>query len=341
MVGEGPGPFEAIREIGMKAQVVHEFGAIGGLRYENIESPVPGRGEVVIGVEAVGLNFPDILMIGGLYQDRPRLPFVAGAEAAGRVLAIGREVTEVSVGDRVIGYNLLSGAMAERFAVSEERVFVLPEEVTMEQGACVALTYGTGYHALVDRARLKPGETLLITGATGGVGSAGIQIGKALGARVIAAVSSDDKAEAARELGADETINYTVESLKKRTKQLTEGQGADVIYDPVGGDTFLECLRCINWEGRILVAGFTSGRIPKAPMNLPLLKGCSIVGVFWGAFAERSPQRNRANFDRLLRWATEGTIAPRISARFPLESAVDALSTIADRSVVGKVILTM
>ena len=323
----------------MKAHVVHEFGPFEAMRYEDIDPPVPGSGEVVIGVEAVGLNFPDILMIGGLYQDRPRLPFVAGAEAAGRVLEVGTEVTRVSVGDRVLGFNLLSGAMAERFVVPEEKVFVLPDEVTMEQGACLALTYGTGYHALVDRARLKTGETLLITGATGGVGSAGIQIGKALGARVIAAVSSDAKAEAARELGADETINYTVESLKNRTRELTEGRGADVIYDPVGGDTFLECLRCINWEGRILVVGFTSGRIPKAPMNLPLLKGCSIVGVFWGDFADRSPEKNRANFDQVLDWTAEGIISPRISARFPLESAVEALSTIADRSVIGKVVL--
>ena len=210
----------------------------------------------------------------------------------------------------------------------------------MEQGACISLTYGTGYHALVDRAHLAPGETLLITGATGGVGSAGIQIGKALGARVIAAVSSEAKAEVARELGADETINYSIESLKNRAKELTDGRGADVIYDPVGGDTFLECLRCINWEGRLLVVGFTSGRIPKAPMNLPLLKGCSIVGVFWGAFADRNPDRNRANFTRLLEWTANGTIEPRISARYPLESAVEALSTIAARQATGKVILT-
>jgi len=211
--------------------------------------------------------------------------------------------------------------------------------VTMEQGACMALTYGTGYHALVDRARLAPGENLLITGAMGGVGSAAIQIGKALGARVIAAVSSDAKAEAATELGADATINYSVESLKERTKELTGGVGADVIYDPVGGDTFLECLRCVNWEGRILVVGFTSGRIPKAPTNLPLLKGSSIVGVFWGAYADRDPEGNRANFARLLDWTAKGVIEPRISARFPLESAIEALSVIANRRVTGKVVL--
>lgn len=325
----------------MKGNMVYEFGPIEGLRYEDIDPPVPGPGDVLIGVEAVGLNFPDILMIRGLYQDRPPLPFVPGAEAAGRVLAVGDDVTHVDVGDRVMGFNLLRGAMAEQFPVAAGKVFPLPDAVTMEQGACISLAYGTGYHALVDRAQLAPGETLLITGATGGVGSAGIQIGKALGARVIAAVSSDAKAEVARELGAHETINYTVESLKNRTKELTDGRGADVIYDPVGGDTFLECLRCINWEGRILVTGFTSGRIPKAPMNLPLLKGCSIVGVFWGLFVDRSPDRNRANFTHLLNWAADGTIEPRVSARFPLESAVEALSIIAARKVTGKVVLTL
>lgn len=324
----------------MKAHMVYEFGPIEGLRYEDIDHPVPGPGEVIVDVEAVGLNFPDILMIGGLYQDRPPLPFVPGAEAAGRVIAVGDGVTHVGLGDRVIGYNLLRGAMAEQFPVPAAKVFALPDAVSMEHGACISLTYGTGYHALVDRANLAPGETLLITGATGGVGSAGIQIGKALGARVIAAVSSEAKAEVARELGADETINYSIESLKSRTKELTDGQGADVIYDPVGGETFLECLRCINWEGRILVVGFTSGRIPKAPMNLPLLKGCSIVGVFWGTFADRNPDRNRANFTRLLAWAADGTIEPRIFARYPLESAVEALSTISARQATGKVVLT-
>ena len=325
----------------MKAQLVYEFGPVEGLRYEQVDPPVPGPSDVLIGVEAVGLNFPDILMIEGLYQDRPRLPFVAGAEAAGRVLALGSEVSHVSVGDRVMGFNLLSGAMAECFLVAADKVFALPEGVTMEQGACLSVTYGTGYHALVDRARLAPGENLLITGATGGVGSAAIQIGKALGARVIAAVSSDAKAEVATALGAHETINYSVESLKERTRELTGGAGADVIYDPVGGDTFLECLRCINWEGRILVTGFTSGRIPKAPMNLPLLKGCSIVGVFWGAYADRNPEGNRANFARLLDWAADGVIDPRISARFPLQSAAEALSSIADRKATGKVVLVL
>ncbi len=323
----------------MKAQVVQEFGPVKGLSYQEVDPPVPGPGEVIIDVEVIGLNFPDILMIKGLYQVRPPRPFVPGGEAAGRVLAVGDQVTEFAAGDRVLGFNLLQGAMAEQFRVSASNVFLLPDQVTTERAACLPITYGTGYHALVDRARLAPGETLLITGATGGIGSAGIQLGKALGARVIAAVGSAAKAEVALELGADETIDYRRESLKDRTKELTDGRGADVIYDPVGGDNFLECLRCINWEGRILVTGFASGRIPKAPMNLPLLKGCSLVGVYWGPFVRRTPERHRANFTRLLEWAADGTIDPRISGRFPLGSAVDALATIAARQAIGKVLL--
>ncbi len=323
----------------MKAQVVHNFGDFRELSFEEVDEPRPAPGQAVLEVEAVGLNFPDILMIAGLYQDRPRLPFVAGAEAAGRVAAVGPGVEHVAVGDRAFGYNLLVGAMAEKFLVPASQVFRLPDQVSMDQGACLSVTYGTGFHALLDRARLKPDETVLITGATGGVGSAGIQIAKAIGARVIAAVGSEAKAEFARSLGADEVINYRTESLKERTNSLTGGDGADVIYDPVGGDIFLDCLRCIAWEGRILVAGFTSGVIPKAPMNLPLLKGCSIVGVFFGPFGERSPEANRANFTQLLGWTADGTISPIVSAHFPLEDAVEALSVIADRRVLGKVVL--
>lgn len=324
----------------MKANVIHELGGIDALRYEDVDEPQAGKGEVLIAVEAVGLNFPDLLMIAGQYQFRPELPFVPGTEAAGTVVAVGDGVEHVGVGDRVIGSHL-TGAMAERFVAPATNVFALPETVPMEAGAGIAMTYGTSYHALVDRARLQDGETLMITGASGGVGSAAIQIGKALGARVIAAVGSDDKAEVARNLGADETIVYSRESLKDRTKELTGGAGADVIYDAVGGDTFLECLRCINWGGRILVVGFASGDIPSAPMNLPLLKGCSIVGVFWGSFAAREPERNRANFEHLFAWASEGVIEPHISATFPLEDARSALHLLATRQATGKVVLTV
>ena len=324
----------------MLAQVVHELGGVDQLRYEETQDLAPEAGQVLMGVEAVGLNFPDLLTIQGLYQYRPDLPFVPGAEAAGTVLALGDGVSHVGVGDRVIGSNL-HGAMAEQFLVPANNVFHLPDDVTMEHGAAISMAYGTSYHALVDRALLKADETLMITGASGGVGSAAIQIGRALGARVIAGVGSEEKAEVARSLGADETINYTTESLKDRAKELTGGAGADVIYDAVGGDVFLECLRCINWEGRILVVGFASGDIPKAPMNLPLLKGCSIVGVFWGAFASRSPDQNRANFAQLFEWASAGTIAPHISATYPLAAAAEALTVLATRTATGKVLLTV
>ena len=324
----------------MRAQVVHELGGVEQLSLEEIDDLIPSPGMVLIGVDSVGLNFPDLLTIQGLYQYRPSLPFVPGAEAAGRVLAVGDGVMEVSVGDRVIGSNL-HGAMAEQFLVPASNTFALPDDVSMQHGAAISMAFGTSYHALVDRATLEAGETLMITGAAGGVGSAAIQIGKALGARVIAAVGSDEKAAVARSLGADDTINYAIESLKDRTKELTDGRGADVIYDAVGGDIFLECLRCINWEGRILVVGFASGDIPKAPMNLPLLKGCSIVGVFWGAFAGRSPEKNRANFAQLLEWAAGGTIAPHISATYPLADAARALTLLATRTATGKVVLSV
>lgn len=324
----------------MRAQVVHELGGAEQLAFEEVDDPTAASGEVLIGVEAIGLNFPDLLMIKGIYQYRPELPFVPGAEASGTVLEIGEGVDHVAVGDRVIGSNV-TGAMAEQFVAPATNVFRLPHAVSMQHGACLAMAYGTSYHALVDRAHLQAGETLLITGASGGVGSAAIQIGKALDARVIAAVGSEEKVAVARALGADETINYSTESLKDRTKELTGGEGADVIYDPVGGDTFLECLRCINWKGRILVVGFASGDIPKAPMNLPLLKGCSIVGVFWGAFAGREAEKNAANFAQVFEWAVDGTISPHISATYSLADAPDALTALATRTATGKVVLTV
>ncbi len=324
----------------MKAQVVHEFGPLQNLAYQDFEEPVAQAGQVLIGVEAAGLNFPDLLMIEGKYQHRPDLPFVPGAEAAGRALAVGEGVTGVEVGDRVIGSGL-HGTMAEKFAAPASNVFRLPEGASMAAGACLSMTYGTGYHALADRARLQAGETLLVTGAAGGTGSAAVQLGKTMGARVIAAVGSEAKAEAARAAGADETVDYSRESLKGRVKEMTDGRGADVIFEVVGGDVFLECLRCVNWEGRILVVGFTSGEIAAAPTNLPLLKGCSVVGVFWGAFTSRAPQRNRANFGQLLDWLAAGKINPVVSSVYPLAEARQALAAFADRSAVGKIALTV
>ena len=324
----------------MRAQVVHDLGGIESLSLEDVDPPPCPPGFVRIGVEAVGLNFPDLLMVQGLYQFRPDLPFSPGAEAAGVVLEVGEGVTAVAVGDRVMGLHL-SGAMAEQFVAPEYNVFRIPEALPAVKAAGMSMTYGTSYHALVDRAGLTAGETLLVTGASGGVGTAALQIGRALGATVIGAVSSDEKAAVVAELGADHVINYGSGSLRDAVKERTGGVGADVIYEPVGGDIFLETLRCVAWNGRILVVGFASGVIPEAPMNLPLLKGSSIVGVFWGDFARREPAKNRANFDRLIAWATDGTIDPHVSATYPLERAGDALASLATRRATGKVILTV
>lgn len=324
----------------MKAQVVHELAGIDSLRFEDVEPPACPPGYVRIDVEAAGLNYPDLLIIQGLYQFRPELPFTPGSEAAGRVSEVGEGVLDVAPGDRVIGIDV-AGAMAEQFVAPHHNVYQIPDELAAHKAAGLPMTYGTAYHALVDRARLQAGEILLVTGASGGVGSAAVQVGRALGARVIAAVSSEEKADVARRLGASQVINYSTETLRDRVKELTDGGGADVIYEPVGGDIFLQTLRCVNWNGRILIMGFASGQIPEAPMNLPLLKGCSLVGVFWGEFARRQPDQNRANFGQILRWAVDGTIDPYVSATYPLADAKKALTALAERKATGKLVLTV
>ncbi len=324
----------------MRAQVVHDLGGIEALRFEEVPDPTTPPGHVKIGVKAAALNFPDLLITKGLYQIRPELPFSPGAEAAGIVLDVADDVTGFAPGDRVIGF-AAHGAMAEQFVVPESNVMRFPDGLSFEKAAGVAMIYGTSYHGLFDRAKLQADETLLVTGATGGVGSAAVQLGKAAGARVIAAVGSRAKFDAARTFGADEVIVYGEEPLRDRIKELTGGAGADVVYDPVGGDIFLETLRCVGWEGRVLVVGFASGSIPQAPMNLPLLKGSSIVGVFWGDFARRDPAANRSNFDHIFQLMEEGSIDPPVSASFPLADAADALATLADRTAVGKVVLTV
>jgi NADPH2:quinone reductase len=323
----------------MRAQVVHELGGIDAMNLEDVPEPPCPPGHVKIGVRAVGVNFPDILIVQGLYQFRPELPFSPGAEASGIVLDVGEGV-DLGVGDRVVGFST-HGAMAEQFLVPAQNVFRIPESLGFEKAAAIAMTYGTSYHALHDRAKLTAGETLLVTGAAGGVGSAAVQLGKAMGARVIAGVGTDEKADVVRSLGADEAVVYSRESLKDRVKELTGGAGADVVYEPVGGDVFLDCLRCVAWAGRVLVVGFASGTIPQAPMNLPLLKGCSIVGVFWGDFARREPTANAANFDKIFEMAVDGRIDPLVSLSFPLESAREALAALASRKATGKVVLTI
>jgi NADPH2:quinone reductase len=311
-----------------------------------LPDPVPAPGEVVIAVAAAGVNFPDTLIIEDLYQLRPPRPFAPGGEAAGTIVAVGEGVSGWKPGDRVMAMTR-SGAMAERVAVSQDGLFALPERHGFVEGSALLFTYGTAVHALVDRGHLKAGQTLLVLGAAGGIGIASIEVGKALGARVIAAVSSEEKAEAARAAGADVALIYSHAPLDKAAskaladafKQACGAGGADVVVDPVGGDYAEPALRAIAWEGRYLVLGFPAG-IPAIPFNLPLLKSCDICGVFWGAFAEREPETNRAHIARLLAWWAEGRIGPRIAATYPLERGGEAIAALVARAVIGKVVVT-
>lgn len=303
-----------------------------------IDPPTPGKGEVAIDVRAAGLNFPDVLLSYGRYQFKPSPPFVLGGEAAGVVRAIGEGVTSLAVGDRVATW-MIHGAFAETVVASELATVKLPEEVSFEIGAATLLTYETTYHALVDRAALAEGETLLVLGAAGGVGIAAVELGHLLGAKVVAAASTEDKVAFCKEHGAREGIVYTREDLKERAKALTGGAGVNVVYDPVGGELSEAALRSIAWEGRHLVVGFASGTIPKIPLNLALLKGCQIVGVFWGAFATRDPARNRRNGEKIFAWVAEGKLRPHVDAVFPFERAGEALARMEARQVKGKLVL--
>lgn len=321
----------------MRAVRCHELIGPPGLRVDDAPDPEPSAGEVLIDVRAAGVNFPDLLITQGKYQFKPPPPFVPGGEVAGVVRAVGPGVTAFSPGDRVAA-TMLFGAFAERVTAPAAAVARLPDGVSFEVGAAVLLTYATTVHALVDRAALRPGETLLVLGASGGVGTAAIEIGKCLGARVIAAASTEEKLAHCREHGADATIDYTKEDLKERAKALSGG-GADVIYDPVGGDYTEPALRAIAWEGRYLIVGFAAGPIPKIPANLVLLKNCQIVGVFWGMFAQREPARNAANVERVLAWLAEGKIRPHVDTVLPFARAGEALEKLARREVKGKLVL--
>lgn len=322
----------------MRAVRIHELTGPSGLRVDDLPEPEPGSGEVLIDVRAAGVNFPDVLLSHGKYQFKPEAPFVPGGEAAGVVRAVGAGPSSLAVGDRVAA-TMIHGAFAERIVVPELAAVKLPDAVSFEVGAATLLAYATTYHALVDRAHLREGETLLVLGAAGGVGTAAITIGKLLGARVIAAASTDAKIAFCKELGADEGIVYSREDLKERVKALTSGNGADVIYDAVGGPYAEPALRAIAWEGRYLVVGFAAGEIPKIPLNLTLLKGCQIVGVFWGSFAMREPSKNRANAERILAWVAEGKLRPHVDAVLPFDRAADALERMARREVKGKLVL--
>lgn len=319
----------------MRAAVCEELGK--PLVVKETPDPEPTADQVRIRVEAAGVNFPDTLIVEGKYQFKPPVPFSPGGEVAGVVDAIGADVKGVSVGDRVIAFTIYGG-FSEAVCVDHRAIVPMPKDLDFVTAAGLVLAHGTTIHALVDRADLKQGETLLVLGAAGGVGLAAVQIGKALGAKVIAAASSEDKLATCREHGADETINYSTEDLKERVKELTGGNGADVVYDPVGGDLSEQALRATAWEGRFLVIGFPAG-IPAIPLNLVLLKGCQLMGVFWGQFAARDPKRNSDNIARLLRWVADGTFKPLVSETFKLEEANEALATLRDRKAQGKLVL--
>jgi NADPH2:quinone reductase len=323
----------------MKAVLCKRFGPPESLVIEDVPSATLGAGQVRIGVHACGVNFPDTLIIQDKYQFKPPLPFTPGGEVAGEVIEVGPGVTRLKVGDRVIAM-VGWGGFAEELIVEANRTMPVPRGMDLVSAAGFTMTYGTSYHALEQRARLQPGETLLVLGAAGGVGLAAVELGRLMGARVIAAASSAEKLALCREYGADHTVNYDAEPLKDRVKELTGGQGADVIYDAVGGDYFDQAMRCINWNGRLLVVGFASGRIPQLPVNLVLLKGCSIVGVFWGAFTGREPDLNARNLSTLGEWFEDGKLKPHVCRTYPLERAADALNDIIKRQARGKIVLT-
>lgn len=322
----------------MKAVLCKAWGPPESLVVEERPTPQPGPGQVLVGVKACGVNFPDTLIVQGKYQFKPELPFSPGGEVAGTVLALGEGVQGFAVGDGVIAATTWGG-YAEEVVAEAGRLIPMPDDMDFPVAAAFTLTYGTSHHALKDRAKLQPGETLLVLGAAGGVGLAAVELGKAMGARVIAAASSEEKLALCRAHGADDTIDYSREDLRERIKQLTDGRGVDVVYDPVGGDFSEPALRGMAWNGRFLVVGFAAGRIPSLPLNLPLLKGCAIVGVFWGAFTRNEPQRNAANLAELMQWIGDGRLKPHVSATYPLERAADALNDLLQRKVQGKAVL--
>ncbi len=322
----------------MKAMLCKAYGPPESLVIEEVEALKPGPGQVVVGVKACGVNFPDTLIIQGKYQFKPEMPFAPGGETAGIITAIGEGVQGFKVGDRVIASNFFGG-FAEEMLADEQRIFAIPEQMDFATASAFMMVYGTSHYALKDRAKLQPGETLLVLGAAGGVGLAAVEIGKTMGARVIAAASSEEKLQVCRDHGADEGINYSTEDLRERIKSMTSGKGVDVIYDPVGDKYTEPALRSIAWEGRHLVVGFAAGDIPRIPLNLTLLKGCSIVGVFWGSFTTRDPQSNREHLQELFSWFLSGKIRPHVSNTYPLERAADALNDLMGRKITGKAVL--
>jgi NADPH:quinone reductase len=320
----------------MKAIIAREFGPIEALDYADWPEPEASGDTVVIEAEAIGVNFPDGLLVQGLYQMKPQVPFVPGMEAAGRAIAVGPDVKTVKVGDRVAALSTI-GSYAEKVGVKESAVMKLPDGMSAADACALICGYGTSHHALKQRGQLKPGETLCVLGASGATGVAAVQIGKAMGARVIAVASSDKKRAIAKSAGADILLGY--ENLKDELKKITGGEGVDVAFDPVGGEVFDALSRSMGWNGRLLVIGFASGTIPKFPVNLSLVKGFSVVGVFWGAFTQKEPQAYAANMKELVGWYMAGRVKPVIEGIYPLADAAKVLSRVVNRGAVGKLIL--
>jgi len=325
----------------MKALVCKELGLADKLELvDDWAEPELGDHDVLINVKAAGLNFPDVLIIQGKYQIQPELPFIPGGECSGVVEAVGPKVTRFKVGDKVLSMGA-SGAFCEKISAMEFSVFPMPEGLSFEQAAGISITYFTSYYALKQRANIQPGETLLVLGAAGGVGTTAIELGKLMGAKVIAAASSAEKLALCKQLGADEVINYNEVSLKDAVKELTGGKGVDVVYDPVGGDYAEPAIRSMAWNGRYLVIGFASGPIPKIPLNLTLLKGCSLVGVFWGRFSGEEPEQNIKNIEELWELFAGGKISPVVTDSFTFEQYEEAFNCLIERRARGKVIMTM
>lgn len=324
----------------MRALVCSQYGPPETLVIEEQDDPQPGDGQVVVDVHAAGINFPDVLAIAGQYQVKTPPPFVPGNEAAGVVSAIGPGVAQFAVGDKVI-LNTLGGAFAEKCVADVHRCAPLPESLDFEQGAGFSVTYGTSCHALKQSARLEAGETVLVLGAAGGVGIAAVEIAKAMGATVIAAASSQEKLDFTRSAGADHAINYVDQPLKEMAKELTGGNGVDVVYDPVGGELAEQALRALAWHGRYLVIGFASGDIPRLPANIALLKEASIVGVWWGTWAAKNPGLQIDNVRELVRYVEEGKLNPRVTESYSLDDFAEAFGAITGRRALGKVTLRM
>ncbi len=324
----------------MKAVICREFAPVDALEIGAFAAPAVAPGTLLIDVAAAGVNFPDGLMVQGKYQTKPPVPFVPGSELGGVVRAVGEGVSGFAVGDRIVAFSG-TGGFAQQAVVPAPQAFPVPAGADLVVASGMLITYGTSYHALKDRAALKPGETLLVLGAAGGVGLAAVELGALMGARVIAAASTDEKLALAREYGAAETINYSTEDFRERIKELTGGKGVDVVYDPVGGDLTVPAIKSLAWDGRLLVVGFAAGQIPQIPANLLLLKSASAVGVLWGNSLRADPVHHAGNIAQLLEWLAAGRIKPEVDTTFPLDRAVEAINHVMERRAQGKVILTM